>query len=158
MKRLRTLMATLLLCGFACAAFPQAKPSPNDIGTLQRALEAEFHLHAEHIPMMGMVSLFARGKTHGGVRGMRVVTYEGLPDQVDHDGLAKLVRAHLSGGWSLMAREHESKGDDDMVWVQPAGGERVRMLVVSLETNELDLVQMELSPDQLAKWKDEHGG
>jgi hypothetical protein len=159
MKKLRAaLAALLLLCAGVYTANSQAKPGASNIDTLQHVLETQFHLHPEHIPMMGMVSLFARGTTHGGVRGMRVVTYENIPNELDHDSIAKLVRTHLGSAWSLMVRDHESKGaQDDMVWVQPAG-ERIRMLVVSLDANDLDLVQMELNPDQLAKWKDEHGG
>jgi len=159
-RNLRTaLTAVVVVCGGLCSRYSQAKASANDVSTLQHALDSEFHLHAQHIPMMGIVSLFAHGATHGGVRGMRVVTYEDLPDKLDRDGIAKLVRAHLSSGWSLMVRDHATSkdGEDEMVWVQPAG-ERVRMLVVSLEPHEIDLVQMDLSPDQLAKWKDENGG
>ena len=144
-----------LLIGTAAA---QQAANPG-IDTLQHALEAEYHLHAEHIPMMGMMNVFAGGITKGGVRGMRVVTYESLPQSLDRVAISRLVQTHLGGSWSLMVRDRGKGHDaeDDMVWVQPAG-ERIRMLVVSLEPGELDLVQMELSPDQLAKWKDEHGG
>ena len=38
------------------------------------------------------------------------------------------------------------------MYVQPDGA-RVRMIVISLEANELDLVRMEMSPDALARWK-----
>jgi hypothetical protein len=128
-----------------------------DVGTLEHALSHELHLHGHHMPMMFAVSGLARAFTGGGVRGLKLVTYEDLPGSLDHGAVAELARKHLSDGWSMMVRDREKTGDQSFVWVQPVG-DRFRLLVMDLEASELDLVQMELSPDQLKKWQAEHGG
>jgi hypothetical protein len=69
------------------------------------------------------------------------------------------MRTHLNDSWSLLVREQSraENSEEEMVWVQPFG-DRVRLLVLDLEANEMNLVQMELSPEALKKWEDQHGG
>jgi hypothetical protein len=128
-----------------------------NVSTLEHELAKNLHLHAHHVPMMFAVSGLARAFTGGGVRAMKVATFEDLPGSLDHDAVSELARRHLNDGWSLMVRQQEKAGEENFVWVQ-AAGHRFRMLVMSLEAKELDLVQMELSPEQLKKWTEEHGG
>lgn len=119
------------------------------------AVNARYHLHGRRVPMMWMVSLAARAASHGGVRGMRVVTYEGLGQGVEREGLEEIVRAELGEDWSPMVRER-SEAETSLVYVQP-DRKWVRMIVVDLEEGELNLVRMEMRPEALAKW-DEKGG
>ena len=151
-------MLALGLSVAASAAWAQNAGNP-DLGSLQHELHAAYHLEGHGVPMMGLVSGFTHLATKGGVRGMRVVTYENLPDGLDREGVARLVRAHLGSAWTLMLRDRSTakNGEEDMVWVQPSG-KRVRLLVVDLEAGEMDLVQMDLSPEALKQWQDEHGG
>ena len=156
----RWLAALLILVGFGLACgYGQASPKQKtDVGTLERAFAAELQLRATHVPMMGMANGLARAFTHGGVRGLKVVTYETFPRDVDRAAIEQLARMHLSGGWSMMMHERGTAegGESEMVWVQPAG-DRVRLLVIDLEVGEMTLAQMELNPEQLVKWKEEHG-
>ena len=157
MKLRTSMLAAALACG--SLAITGAQAEGNDLKSLERALDTRYHLHPEKIPMMGFMGSFTNITTKRGVCGMSVVTYENLPEGLDREAVTKLIRTHLSHGWSLMVRDHDGKdnGSDDMVWVQPAG-ERMRMLVVNMEPDEIDLVQMDLSPDELKKWTAEHGG
>ena len=147
---------------FVASGLLQAQANParyTDVKTLEHALSTELQLKATHVPMMGLASGLARTFTHGGVRGLKVVTYESMPANFDHAAVAQVARVHLSGSWSMMVhtRSTDSNGEDEMVWVQPAG-DRVKMLVMDLEAGEMTLAQMELSPEQMVKWKEEHGG
>jgi hypothetical protein len=160
MKRMLRFMALAGLCGAFCTGYAQTKTSKiTDLGTLERVLHSEYHLHGHHVPMMFMVSGFTRAFTKGGVRGMRVVTYDSLPPELDREEVGNLMRTQLNDSWSLMVREQSTakNGEEEMVWVQPFS-DRVRLLVLDLEANEMNLVQMELSPEALKKWEDEHGG
>ena len=158
MKDLARVLALLMVSVASCFVIAQTAPQSTDLASLERVLESTYHLHGLHVPMMRFVSGFAHTVTKGGVSGMRVVTYENLPRGLDHQALGDLARAHLGSDWSLMVRDSTQKQEeDDLVFVQPAG-KRVRMLVFNLEASELNIVQMELSPDQLKKWESEHGG
>ena len=135
-----------------------AAAGPHDFDTLRQALDGELHRRGKGVPMMWAVSLAARGFTGGGVRGLRVVQYEGLPEEAfaDRVALEKTVRRELGAEWSPMVRER-SAGETSLVYVQPAG-KNVRMIVMDLEGRELNLVRMELSPEALARWEREHPG
>ena len=135
-----------------------ASAEPHGFDTLRRALDGELHRQGKGVPMMWAVSLAARGFTGGGVRGLRVVQYEGLPEEAfaDRVALEQTVRRELGAEWSPMVRER-SEGETSLVYVQPAG-KNVRMIVMDLEGRELNLVRMELSPEALARWEREHAG
>jgi hypothetical protein len=128
-----------------------------NVKTLEHELAKNLNLHAHHMPLMFAVSGLACAFTGGGVRAMKVATYEDLPATLDRAAVAELARRHLSDGWSLMVRQQEKAGEENFVWVQPVR-DHFRMLVMNLEAKELDLVQMELSPEQWKKWTEEHGG
>ena len=59
-----------------------------------------------------------------------------------------------------MVRDHDGKGkgSDDMVWVQPVQASECACSWSAWNRMRLDLVQMELSPEELKKWTTEHGG
>ena len=125
---------------------------------VRSALDRQLHVRGKGVPMMWAVSLVARGFSHNGVRGLRVVTYEGLPAQaaVDRAALERTVRERLGREWSPMVRDR-SEGETSLVYVQPAGrdGKLMRMIMVDLDGQEVDLVRMELSPDAIARWESE---
>jgi hypothetical protein len=158
MKRISGAIAAMVISCACCFGAAQGTPTATDLGSLERVLETTYHLHGQRVPMMGLVNGFAHIVTKGGVSGMRVVTYENLPTGLDHRAMGELARKHLGTDWSLMVRQTATgSGDNDLVFVQPAG-KRVRMLVMNLDSNELNVVQMELSPEDLKKWEDQHGG
>ena len=143
----------MIVC-LCCVGMASSAASKSDgFDGLVRAVDARYHVHGSRAPMMWAVSLAARGFTHGGVRGMRVVTYEGFPEEVDRGEIEGMVRAQLGAEWMPMVRSR-SEGESSLVYVQP-DGERVRMVVVSLEKHELDMVRMEMNPEALARWERE---
>ena len=125
---------------------------------VRSALDQQLHVRGKGVPMMWAVSLVARGFSHNGVRGLRVVTYEGLPAEAvaDRVALERTVRERLGREWSPMVRDR-SDHETSLVYVQPAGrdGRLMRMIVVDLDGQEVDLVRLELSPDALARWESE---
>lgn len=130
-----------------------------NLKTLAQAVDARYHVHGKALPLMWLVSGLARTFSGNGVSNMRLVTYEDIAEAgADHPAFAELVRARLNDGWSLMVRDHVNTpaGEDNTIWVQPHG-KRVRLLVVNLEGRELNLIQMELSPEALTRWKIQHG-
>ena len=154
-----TLTFAIMWCAAQTSAGDSASIRHADIQTLEHAFSSELHLKATHVPFMGLANGLVQGFSQGGVHALKVVTYESLPVELDHAMIAQLARVHLSGSWSMMVHEKArgDAGEDEMVWVQPAA-ERIRMLVIDLQADEMNLIQMELRPDQLVKWKEEHTG
>ena len=158
MRRCVSVVAMIVMWCGVCVPTVSAADKGADVNGVVRALDAQYHLHGQRVPLMWMVNAVATVSTHGGVHGMQVVRYEGLPSSLDRGALVEMVRRQLDGGWSLMVRERSmgKGGEDNMVWTQ-AYGKDVRMLVMNLDGDELNLVQMQMNPETLAQWDKEKG-
>ena len=127
-------------------------------------IELRYHARATKIPFMGLVSGIAGIATHGGVHGLHVAEFEHFraDDAGDFDGMEfnDLVEKHVGPGWQRMiretSREHNGKhGDQTLIYVRP-DGKNVAMLVVDLDSNDLNVVQLSMNPDQLMDEVNEH--
>jgi hypothetical protein len=118
---------------------------------LVKSLSARYSVQPKSVPMMWMVSLCARGFTHGGVRGMRVVQLDNSDAMQDRAGFEEMVSAKLGEDWSRTVRQWEASGEESLVYMR-AEDKRMDLIVVSLNHGELDLVRMTMNPEQLAKW------
>lgn len=153
MRRIGFLTTAMIVC-LCCLGLVASEAATGDgFDGIVRQVESRYHVHGKRVPMMWAVSLAARGFTHGGVRGLRVVEYEGVRAQIDQRWLDQTVRSELGNGWSPMVRNRSEK-ETSLVYVQAAPEKRVRMVVVSLDRAELNLVRVELSPEALAKWEE----
>ncbi len=153
MRRIGFLTTAMIVC-LCCLGLVASEAATGDgFDGIVRQVEGRYHVHGKRVPMMWAVSLAARGFTHGGVRGLRVVEYEGVRAQIDQRWLDQTVRSELGNGWSAMVRDRSEK-ETSLVYVQAAPEKRVRMVVVSLDGTELNLVRVELSPEALARWEE----
>lgn len=124
--------------------------------SLAKALSERYSVKATKIPLMWMVSLCARGATRGGVQGMRVVEFDDFGPVEDRAGFETIVSSKLGEDWSRAVRERESNGGESLVYVR-AENDLTELIVIDLKHRELDLVRMEMNPEQLAKWSKEEG-
>ena len=69
------------------------------------SIESQYHTRATCIPLMGIVSLVARGATHGGVGGLHVAEFEHFSGPLDVDAVNRMVEKKLGHGWERMVRE-----------------------------------------------------
>jgi hypothetical protein len=118
-------------------------------------IEIRYHAHATKVPMMGFVSAIAGIATHGGVRNMHVAEFEQVTGPVDGTELTELVEKRAGQGWRRMVRETSRASDgshpsQSLIYVRDENN-HVGMLVVDLDGHELDIVQMSVNPDQLAR-------
>jgi hypothetical protein len=121
---------------------------------LVKSLSTHYAVQPKSVPMMWMVSLCARGMTHGGVRGMKVVQLNSSHEMQNHEGFDEIVGAKLGEDWSRAVRQWEAGGEESLVYMR-AENKGMELIVVSLNHKELDLVRMTMNPEQLAKWINE---
>jgi hypothetical protein len=114
-----------------------------------RGIEHRYHVHANKIPFMGLISFVAGRATHGGVRGLHVAEIENVDGPIDGDEFNALVEEKAGKGWQRIIRETSRKGDNqNLILVRPEG-DHLGMLVVSLDGREMNIVQLSMNPDQL---------
>ncbi len=153
MRRMGVMTTLMIVCLCCVGVVASASSKGDGFDGLVRAVDERYHVHGRGVPMMWAMSLVARGATRGGVRGMRVVTYESFPAGADRTEIDRMVKAKLGAGWTPMVRSR-SERETSLVYVQP-DGVWVRMVVVNLEKDELEMVRMEMNPEALARWEDE---
>lgn len=152
MRRLGGFLLVALGVGLMIAQGVQASESSTDgFDALVNALSARYSVQPKPVPMMWMVSLCARGLTHGGVRGMRVIQLDSSREIQDHAGFDEMVSSELGEDWSRTIRQWEVSGEESLVYVR-AEDKRTELIVVNLNHGELNLVRMTMNPEQLAKW------
>jgi hypothetical protein len=130
--------------------------SGDSFDALVKGLRARYAVQPKSIPLLWMANLCARGVTHGGVRGMRVVEFEDSPKIEDAEGFEELVNSKLGEDWSRVVREWEASGNRSLIYVR-AQNKGIEMIVVDLEHGELDLVKLTMNPEQFAKWAKDKG-
>jgi len=115
------------------------------------SIEMRYHVHAERIPFLGLVSFVARASTHDGVRGMHVAEIEDFHADVNGEELNKLVSEKLGPGWERVIREtSRNGGDQTLIFMRPEGS-RMGMFILDLDGHEMDVVQMSVDPEHLSE-------
>ena len=113
------------------------------------SLESRYHAHAMRIPFLGLISLFSRKATHGGVGNLHVADFENFTAEVDGSELQHIVQEKLGAGWEQMIRETSRHGGEQTLIFMRPEGERMGLFIVDKESNEMDVVQVSVDPNQL---------
>lgn len=115
------------------------------------SIESRYHVRATRIPFHGLVSLIARGATHGGVAGVQVAEFEHFSGPVDGEELNRMVEEKLGAGWERMIRETSRKGHEQTLIFSRPEGRRMGLFILDMDGHELDVVQVSVDPDHLNK-------
>ena len=125
-------------------------------------IEHQYHVRATRIPLMGLVSLVARGASHGSVSGLHIAEFEDFSADVDGQDLNRMVEEKLGPEWERVIRETSRKGGDQTLIFMHPEGQRMGLFVVDLDGHEMDLVQVSVDPDHLnesiGKYEHHHDG
>jgi len=124
--------------------------SGHDFDRVVSAVEHRYAVHAQRVPMMGLVSICAWGVSRGGVKDMHIAEFDHLTLDKDDD-LSRLMREKLGGQWQPFVSDHEANGQQDVIYVQPHG-DSMRMFIADYDGNELNLVRLEVNGERLEQW------
>jgi hypothetical protein len=152
MNRLPLNRFWLLPIGLIALALPAAVLAGGGEGGFNgvvHTIEGRYHVHATHIPFMGLISLVSKKATHGGVANLHVAEIDSFTEQVDGNELNQLVEEKLGSGWERMVRETSKYGHDQtLVFTRPEG-DKMGLFIVDLDGNEMDVVQVSVDPAHL---------
>jgi hypothetical protein len=125
------------------------------------SIESRYHVHANRIPFLGLISFVSRTASHGAVGGLHVAEIESFTEPVNGEELNSMVEQKLGPGWERMIRETGKSGNQTLVYIHPEG-ERMGMLVVDKDGNEMDVVQVSVDPkhldDDIDQYRHHHHG
>jgi hypothetical protein len=145
MKTALIVAAGWMLCG---AVVQGAEHEFNDI---VRAISDELHTRPLHIPFFGLVNLATSVAHPAGVKHLDLAVFEDL-DLDDHavKDLAEVIRKSAGGRWKpfVQVRSHE---ETVIVYMQEDRAD-CKLLVTTVETGEVTLVEVKLDPEGLQVW------
>ena len=105
------------------------------------SIESRYHVHAQRIPFLGLISFISHKATDGGVNGMHVAEFDDFHADVDGEELNKMVEQKLGAEWERVIRETSRKGNSQtLVYMHPEGV-RMGLFVLDLDGQEMDVVQ-----------------
>lgn len=139
--------AVLLVSAAGCALAVD-----HEFSGLLEEVSHRYEVHMTHIPMMGFASFCARVMTHGGVKHLRVVEFDDVPEHIDVSELQSLFRETLSADWQPFVVERDQAGKNlSIIFVRPSG-KTMHMLIADYDHKELDVIQLELNGNRLSQW------
>ncbi|MGA2537406.1 MAG: hypothetical protein ABSF53_15420 [Terracidiphilus sp.] len=143
------LLIPIALTALAVPAVVVASSGDDGFNAVVHSIESRYHVHANHIPFLGLISFVSRKASHGAVGGLHVVEIESFTEPIDGEELNSMVEEKLGQGWERMIRETSKKGSQQtLVFIHPEG-ERMGMFVVDKDGGEMDVVQVSVDPKHL---------
>jgi hypothetical protein len=124
------------------------------------SIETRYHVHAQRIPFLGLISFISHKATNGGVNGMHVAEIDDFHADIDGDELNKMVEQKLGAEWERVIREtSRNSNSQTLIYMHPEGP-RMGLFVLDLDGHEMDVVQVSVDPKHLNEsiGKYEHHG
>jgi hypothetical protein len=114
-----------------------------------RSIEHTYHVRANRIPFMGLVSLISSKATGDGVRDLHLAEFDDFAISLDGDDLSRMVEEKLGSSWARVVRETSRGGTEQtLVFMRPEGS-HMGLFILDCDGHELDVVQASVNPDRL---------
>jgi hypothetical protein len=142
-----------LIC-FVALAVPVvvlASGAQGGFDSVVSSIETRYHVHAQRIPFLGLISLISHKATNGGVNGMHVAEIDDFHADVDGEELNSMVQQKLGSEWERVIRETSRKGNSQTLIYMHPDGSRMGLFVLDLDGHEMDVVQVSVDPNHLSE-------
>ena len=155
---------------FAClvvAAFlmpAQSAFARDDFGRIVHHIEVNYHVHRQHRWVMGLAGFTVKFWHIAGVKSLKGAIFENQPfvNAASDTRFDEVVRAAMDSGWQPMVQSWDRhSGERTYIYAQEVPskkGSDMKLLVVSLESNEAVVLQVKVDPRKLNDFIEETNG
>lgn len=142
---------------FAClvvAAFlmpVQRAFARDDFGKIVHHIEVNYHVHRQHRWVMGLAGFTVKFWHIAGVKSLKGAIFENQPfvNAASDTRFDEVVRAAMDSGWQPLVQSWDRhSGERTYIYAQDLGKD-MKLLVVSLESNEAVVLQVKVDPRKL---------
>ena len=156
----RLLLIPICFVALAVPVVVLASGAEGGFDGVVNSIESRYHVHAQRIPFLGLISFISHKATNGGVNGMHVAEIDDFQADVDGEELNRMVEQKLGAEWERVIRETSRKGNNQtLVYMHPEGA-RMGLFVLDLDGQEMDVVQISVDPkhlnESLGKYEHHH--
>ena len=139
------------------ALLPLPLHADRDFDDVVVAVEHAYHVHRQHMPLLGVASFCAHVATGGAIKGIEIAQFdEGtrLPEGAD---LPALLKESLGSSWSMVVETRSRKGGQDAIYAHPHG-QRMTLLIASYDADGLSIVRADMDAEHLRLWLQDPAG
>lgn len=144
----------LFTIGFVALAVPVvvlASGAQGGFDSVVNAIEMRYHVHAQQIPFLGLISFLSHKASEGGVSGVHVAEIDNFHADVDGEELNHIVEQKMGAGWERVIRETSRKGNSQTLIFMHPEGRQIGLFVLDLDGREMDVVQVSVDPNHLTE-------
>jgi len=129
-----------------------------------RAGDSEFHSLVERmsdyyqkgpVRHMGWLNFFANPFTAGGVSHFQMAIFDDVDASRTHAGedLESSLASLVGPPYQPFVSVHDARsGEWTCIYTRESGNERTEMLIISIDSSDAVLMQMQLKPEAMRKW------
>jgi len=129
----------------------------SDFDSAVADLERATHVRRTYIPLMGLISACGWMYTHGSVGGLHIANLENIGDGLTQEQFRQMMESRFRVGWTRMILTRDfHTGELTLIYTRPAG-DRMEMMIASLERDEVSLVNMKVDGKRLSEWVNRPG-
>ncbi|HKR96285.1 MAG TPA: hypothetical protein VJW55_13015 [Candidatus Angelobacter sp.] len=146
----RLLLVVALAAATLFASSPQAQ-AKDDFGQIVKHIEVTYHVHRQHRWVMGMAGFVVKVSHIGGVKSFKGAIFENQPfvHAASDTRFNEVMREAMNSGWQPMVQSWDRhSGERTYIYAQDLGKD-LKVLVVSLESNEAVVIQVKVDPNKL---------
>jgi hypothetical protein len=144
-NRLRFVFAGLLLLA------AQTSFATDDFGKIVHHIEVQYHVHRQHRFAMGLAGFVVKFYHFAGVKSLKGAIFENQPflNASADTRLDEIIRSAMDSGWQPMVKSWDRQsGERTYIYAQDLGRD-VKLLVVTLESDEAVVLQVKVDPRKL---------
>jgi hypothetical protein len=151
-------------CGLIIAALfapTQNAFARDDFGKIVHHIEANYHVHRQHRWVMGLAGFTVKFWHIAGVKSLKGAIFENQPfvNAASDTRFDEVVRAAMDSGWQPLVQSWDRHtGERTYIYAQEVSskkGSDMKLLVVSLESNEAVVLQVKVDPKKLNDFMEE---
>jgi hypothetical protein len=154
MKNRKHLLFVIGLAAVALLGIPQQALAKDDFGKIVQHIEVTYHVHRQHRFVMGVAGFVVKVWHVAGVKNFKGAIFENQPfvNAASDTRFDEVVRAAMDSGWQPMVQEWDRhSGERTYIYAQDLGKD-LKVLVVSLESNDAVVIQVKVNPDKLQEF------
>jgi hypothetical protein len=129
----------------------------DDFGKIVHHIEVNYHVHRQHRWVMGLAGFTVKVWHIAGVKSFKGAIFENQPfvDAASDTRFDEVVRAAMDSGWQPLVQSWDRHtGERTYIYAQDLGKD-MKVLVVSLESNEAVVLQVKVDPKKLDAFVEE---
>jgi hypothetical protein len=164
MKRSKGQFLMVVAMALAGLALPPQAAADDDFGRIVHHIEANYHVHRQHRWVMALAGFTVKFWHIAGVKSLKGAIFENQPfvNAASDTRFDEVVRAAMDSAWQPLVQSWDRHtGERTYIYAQEVSSKKasdMKVLVVSLESNEAVVIQVKVKPEKLNDFVREASG